>query len=219
MSVVLERARCGKSMSSIVDLKSFTNATGGAIMTYAGSDAFRIAAVYVASTDSPSVFSINDSDLPLGELAAYARNLATAGTRSKAPRAIPLRERLVNLKSVFGLSTKELAEVLNCARATIYLWLDETYQGQVNDDALKRLSSLEKLSQSWAGYRAGALGGSLHALSLEDEDGRSFFSMLKEPVIDSARCERALRAIANHCRRQIAVSQRLDERIAHGFGV
>ncbi|HDR9037952.1 TPA: hypothetical protein ACU967_005971 [Burkholderia contaminans] len=203
-------------------LDDFAISTGGAIsMSSVAPDVISIAAGYRSASDQPAEIRIDEEALPVEYYAAYTRHLRTRVAPSSAvpARAVPLRERLMAVKAGLGLSTKELAESLRCVRASVYNWLDPSHQGQVNDDAMERLAALEKLTKIWNAYGVGALGGHLHGMALEGEDGRSLFALLKEAPIDLPRCEAALRAIADQCRAQIAASRRVDDLVARGFGV
>lgn len=199
-------------------LNDFSVSTGGAISwSTANPDVIRISTGYQTTSSEPARVDIILDDPVIKQVFAQVyrgRSLA----RAPRARAVPLRDRLIAVKSGLGLSTKDLAEVLSCARATIYLWLDSTYQGQVNDDAMERLAALEKLTRTWNSYGVGALGSRLHGMALEREEGRSLFALLKEAPIDVQRCEMALRAIADQCRSQVNASRRLDGLIARGFG-
>jgi hypothetical protein len=133
-------------------------------------------------------------------------------------RAVPLRERLSLVKATLGLSTKDLAEILHCSRAIIYVWLKPEHDGQANVEALQRLSSLEQLVKVWSTHGVGSLGGHLHGMALEAEGGRSLYELLKESPIDITRCGAALDAIAKECQVHIAATRRVDELVARGFG-
>ncbi|WP_423194589.1 hypothetical protein [Cupriavidus sp. H18C2] len=199
-------------------LNDFSVSTGGAISwSTANPDVIRISTGYqTASSEQGRIDIILDDPAIKRVFAQVYRGRSLA--RETPARAVPLRDRLVAVKSGLGLSTKDLAEVLGCARATVYLWLDPTYQGQVNDDAMERLAALEKLTRIWNAYGVGALGSRLHGMALEREGGRSLFSLLKEAPIDVSRCEVALRAIADQCHSQVNASRRLDGLVARGFG-
>lgn len=199
-------------------LNDFSVSTGGAISrSIADPDVIRISTGYQTASSGQAEIHIILDNLAIKRFFAQA-NRGGKFARETPARAVPLSERLVAVKSGLGLSTKDLAEVLGCARATIYLWLDHAYQGQVNDDALERLAALEKLTRTWNAYGVGALGSRLHGMALEREEGRSLFALLKEAPIDVQRCEVALRAIADQCRLQIDASRRLEGLVARGFG-
>ena len=199
----------------------FSLSTGGAISRSIGEpDVFRISAGYLPPGADPAEIRIILDDPSIMEIAIradFARSLWRK--RSDPTRAVPLRDRLVAVKAGLGLSTKELAEVLGCARATVYLWLDPNYQGQVNDEAMERLAALERLTKTWNAFGVGALGARLHGMALEAEAGRSLFALLKEAPIDVARGEIAMRAIAVQCHAQIDASRRVDDIVTRGFGV
>lgn len=170
--------------------------------------------------DDLTEVQIAQDALPLEWYLAYCNRLADrANTLSAKPAvAVSLRERLIAVKAGLGLSTKELAEILRCARSSLYNWLDLAYRGQANNEALERLSALERLTRYWNSYGVGALGSQLQGMALESEDGRTLFSLLKETPLDLTRCERALSAIAEQCRVQIEASRRVDDLVARGFG-
>jgi hypothetical protein len=136
------------------------------------------------------------------------------------PVPLPLRLRLNRVKAAFGLSTKELAAVLQCSRAALYNWLDQGYQGQVRDDTLSRLGVLERLAGLWNSYEAGNLAAHLHASVFEHADGERshLFSLLTDSVIDEERASAALQSIATLSRQQLAEFRRVDDLMARGFG-
>lgn len=135
-----------------------------------------------------------------------------------ASRAVPLHLRLTSVKASLGLSAKELAEILHCSRAILYVWLKPAHGGQANGEALQRLASLEQLAKTWNAFEVGSLGGHLHGMTLQAEGGRSLYELLKDAPIDIERCEAALQAIARECQGQIAATRRVDELVARGFG-
>ncbi|MEM5440029.1 hypothetical protein AB4Y32_39945 [Paraburkholderia phymatum] len=147
------------------------------------------------------------------ELPAVAPAQATGG-------AVPLRDRLNRVKAAFGISSKELAAVLQCSRAALYNWLDEAYPGQVREDTLARLAVLERLAERWNGYEAGNLAAHLHASIVEHADGQrgDLFSLLTQEVIDEDRVAAALRSIATLSRQQVAEFRRVNDLMARGFG-
>lgn len=196
-------------------------ATGGSIsMDSAAPEIITLVTGYRPFGDEFTEVQIAQDALPLEWYRAYwSRLIARANALATKPAiAVSLRERLMAVKAGLGLSTKELAEVLRCARSSLYNWLDSAYRGQANHEALERLSALERLTRHWNGYGVGALGSHLQGMALEGEDGRTLFSLLKETPLDLTRCEVALQAIAEQCRAQIAASQRVDDLVARGFG-
>ena len=138
--------------------------------------------------------------------------------KAPASRAVPLQQRLTWVKASLGVSARELAEILHCSRAIIYVWLKPEHDGQANAEVLQRLSALEQLAKVWNSYAVGSLGGRLHGMALAAEGGRSLYGLLKEAPIDVGRCEAALNAIARECQVQIAATRRVDELVARGFG-
>lgn len=205
---------------SLFAVDDFSLSTGGAISRSIGEpDVFRISAGYLPPGADPAEIRIIFDDPAIMEIAVRAEFArALRRKRSDPARAVSLRDRLVAVKAGLGLSTKELAEVVRCARATVYLWLDPNYQGQVNDEAMERVAALERLTKTWNAFGVGALGARVHGMALEAEAGRSLFALLKEAPIDVARGEIALRAIADQCRAQIDASRRVDDLVARGFG-
>lgn len=165
------------------------------------------------------LFPVNDE-----LVAAIVRHQLAVEERTFTTQAVavsvPLRDRLNRVKSSFGLSTKELAVVLQCSRAALYNWLDEAYSGQVREDTLARLAVLERLAEKWNGYEAGNLAAHLHASIVEHADGQrgDLFSLLTQDVINEDRVAAALQSIATLSRQQLTEFRRVDDLMSRGFG-
>ncbi|CAM2159418.1 Transcriptional regulator (plasmid) [Pararobbsia alpina] len=197
-------------------------ATGGAVSRpEPSSNSIVISAGYQLRDDelTPLRFIVDHADLPIEQLRAIALAIhARVASASIPRRAISLRERLMSVKAGLGLSTKELAEVLRCTRQSIYNWSSPDYAGQVNEDALARLTVLERLARYWNEFAVGALGSRLHGTSLQAEEGRNLYTLLTENTIDEIRCRAAFAAIARESRQQVARSHDLDDMVSRGFG-
>ncbi|MDP9650806.1 hypothetical protein [Paraburkholderia caledonica] len=194
--------------------------TGGAISySIVSPDVISIAAGYHPAWGGAAEIRIVEDQLSVAFYTAYANRVRPQAVPvAVSARAVALRDRLMAVKAGLGLSTKELAEVLACARQSVYNWLDPEYQGQPNDYAMQRLAVLERLTGTWNGYHVGALGAHLHGTSLVAEGGRTLYVLLKESPIDAARCEAALLAIADQSQAQIDNAQRVDDLATRGFG-
>lgn len=166
------------------------------------------------------LFDVGDDVL---SLIVDQQRAAAASTEEAIPKAavsIPLRDRISRVKAGFGFSSKEMAAVLRCSRASLYNWLAEDHQGQVRDEKLARLFVLERLVGQWNAFEVGNLAAHLHTAVVEHADGHrgDLYSLLTNEAIDEGRAYAAFQAIANLSRQQITESHRISELIARGFG-
>jgi hypothetical protein len=113
-----------------------------------------------------------------------ALHLASAGSKTVPSAASRVRvKRLAAIQAVFGLPTRELAQVLDVTRQGLYKWLDASKDTKLQGASRERLALVERIGRHWSDRSAAPLG----SLAREPlADGRTVLGMLAEKDIDEA---------------------------------
>lgn len=130
-----------------------------------------------------------------------------------------LRERLIRLKAGFGLSSRELAEILRCARSSLYTYLDNAKKSDVRPEVLRRLGQVETFIAFWEDFGVGSPGRHLHAALVDGPAGKtSAFDLLKTQELDENTVKMVLRSVADLSRGDLDEVAKTEDLVRRGFG-
>lgn len=102
--------------------------------------------------------------------------------RHSTPQVLTLKDKINNIRSVFGLSVTQMAEVMNVERVTVYDWLRKDSMDSVRGGSRERLNSLNDLSTTWGKYSA--LGGKFLYETLPN--GKCVMDLLRASELDAS---------------------------------
>lgn len=131
---------------------------------------------------------------------------ATAKDTAPVPAAQSLAERVSAIKAAFGLTTSQLAQVLQVQRQTIYDWVDEESPRQLNGQNRERLAAMQRLAIQWNALCQWPAGKGMTTYAV---DGDTLLDVLSADVLDEARLEPVMRGLSEQVK---AEWQRKEER-------
>ncbi|MCU0624880.1 MAG: helix-turn-helix domain-containing protein [Gemmatimonadaceae bacterium] len=108
--------------------------------------------------------------------------------------AVTAGEQVEAAKAALGLTTTDVARILNVSRATVHAWVRGEVAVPQERAVRQRLYDLAQLAQEWTGRTGTSLGRLGHAPVLDE--GVSLVALLVAPVWDPAAVHQALDVLA-----------------------
>lgn len=104
-----------------------------------------------------------------------------------AANALSLKDKITNIRSVFGLSITQMAEVMRVERITVYDWIRRDSMDSVRGNSRERINAINELATTWGKFPA--LGGKFLFETLPD--GSCVMNLLSALNLDSSAVLRA----------------------------
>ena len=124
---------------------------------------------------------------------ASATEMTDSSALDAAPAAQALVERISEIKSAFGLTISQLAQVLRVQRQTIYDWIDEDHPPQVQGQNRERLAAIQRLAIQWNALCPWPAGKGVTRYAV---DGQTLLDLLSAEALDQARLTIVMRGLS-----------------------
>lgn len=110
-----------------------------------------------------------------------------------ASNVLSLKDKISNIRSVFGLSVTQMAEVMGVERVTVYDWMRKNTMDSVRGNSRERINAINDLATTWGQFPA--LGGKFLFETLPD--GTCVMNLLSTLNLDSSAVLRAYALLAS----------------------